>query len=125
EHDEDEGGNYSGALQQRINRFLESLEEKPKEKVEVKNVTPKPYLGIQVQQLKDGLSVIKVVENSPAHKAGLAIGDTIKAINGVTLDSEKALHNFMGSSSPDSKVTVTVLREGKEFAVEATLGVRQ
>lgn len=121
-----EGGYYGAALQERVDRFLQSLNENSKETNQTENApTPKPYLGIQVAESKDGLNVVKVVDNSPAQKAGLAIDDVVKAINGVALENEEAMRFFMASAAPNSKVTLTVLRQEKEFTVEATLGARQ
>lgn len=73
----------------------------------------------------DGVLIVKVMEDSPAEKAGLADGDVILEFDGQKLADYKALTKVVRAASPGDKVPVVVMRDGKkqEFVVE--LGERE
>lgn len=62
-----------------------------------------------------------VVNNSPAAKAGLKEKDIITAVNGVKIGSAGSLSTLIGEYKPGDTVQLTVIREGKEIAVNVTL----
>lgn len=94
------------------------------------------YLGVQtVDVSKDnyskfglrevrGVAVEKVVENSPAAAAGLRDGDVIIRFNGEPITSTRKLTRMVSEVAPDHSVRVTVLRNGNEQELTATLGKR-
>lgn len=63
-----------------------------------------------------------VVKDSPAAKAGLKDKDIITAINGVKIGASGTLSDLIGEYKPGDTVQLTVIREGKEIAVNVTLG---
>lgn len=63
-----------------------------------------------------------VVEGGPAQKAGLQNGDIILKIDDQKLDTTNNLTSLIGQKSPGDKVTLLVLRDGKEIKIEAVLG---
>ena len=87
-----------------------------------------------------GVLVIQVTADSPAEKAGLqgsntqvdlngeqaqVGGDVITAIGGQPVKQFEDLATYLvGSTSVGDKVTLTILRDGKEQTVEATLAAR-
>lgn len=79
-------------------------------------------LGIEVA-MEDGLvKVVTPIEDSPAYKAGLKSGDLISKlddtqIRGLTLND--AVKKMRGT--PDTKITLTVLRKGEEKPLTFTL----
>ena len=83
------------------------------------------YVGIGVYIAQntqtDEIIVIGVIEDSPAHKAGLLAGDIIKKIDGVEYTGEdltQASNKMKGIEG--TKVTVTVERDGKESDIDIT-----
>jgi len=94
------------------------------------------YLGVQTQEvnkenfskfgLRDvrGVAVEKVSENSPAAAAGIQAGDVIVKFNGEEVTSARKLTRLIGEVDPDHQARVTILRNGNEQEITATLGKR-
>jgi len=76
--------------------------------------------------LKDmnGVIVNSVQAGGSAEKAGLKQGDVITKLNGVTVTDSNAFRNRIASTQPGTSVTLTVLRDGHEQELSATLGER-
>lgn len=62
-----------------------------------------------------------IVNDTPASKAGLKDKDIITAINGVKVGTAGSLGNLIGEYKPGDTVQLTVVREGKEIAINVTL----
>jgi serine protease Do len=94
------------------------------------------YLGVQTEDVtKDnfgkyglrevrGVAVEKVVEGSPAEKAGIQNGDVIVRLNNEEVTSVRKLTRLLGEVAVDHQAKVTVLRNGTEREITATLGKR-
>lgn len=63
-----------------------------------------------------------IITGSPADKAGLKDKDIITAVNGVKVGAAGSLSSLTGEYKPGDIVQLTVIREGKEIAVNLTLG---
>jgi serine protease Do len=61
-----------------------------------------------------GVLVEEVVEKTAAAEAGIKPGDIITEVNGKPTKEPRALKLMVGEMSPGTKVTVKVLRDGKE-----------
>jgi serine protease Do/serine protease DegQ len=73
-----------------------------------------------------GALVSRVVEGSPADKAGVRVGDVITSVNGQPVRSNSELRNAIGLSSVGDRIDIGLLREGKPLkllAVIATVAV--
>jgi S1-C subfamily serine protease len=100
----------------------------------------RPYLGVRYVQLTDdyayeldletkrGAYILpgrdgrpSILPNSPAMEAGLKEGDIITEVNGVGIDEKHSLVSLIGSHKVGDKVTLTIVRDGREQTVEATL----
>ena len=68
-----------------------------------------------------GILVSKVVDNSPAYGV-LEKGDIIIGMNGETIKTMDEFINFMNRTKPGERLTLTVLRNGKEIRLHLTLG---
>lgn len=94
------------------------------------------YLGVQTEEVtKDnfakyglrevrGVAIEKVVEGSPAEKAGLQSGDVIVRFNNEEVTSMRKLTRLLGEVSADHQAKLTVIRSGGEREITATLGKR-
>ncbi|MEP6925264.1 MAG: DegQ family serine endoprotease [Pyrinomonadaceae bacterium] len=73
--------------------------------------------------LKDirGVIINSVRQGSPADKAGVKQGDVVVAINNVPVTDNNELRNRVAQSAPGSQINLTVLRDGKEQNLTATL----
>lgn len=69
-----------------------------------------------------GVIVNSVELGGPGEKAGLKQGDVILALNGERVDDNNVLRNKIASTQPGSEVTLTILRDGSEKQLKATLG---
>ncbi|MFB0506893.1 MAG: M20/M25/M40 family metallo-hydrolase, partial [Thermodesulfobacteriota bacterium] len=67
----------------------------------------------------DGYRLSGVVPGSPAESAGLKEGDVIVGIGSDAVHNLKALSDILKSLNPGDRVSITLLREGKEMTVEA------
>jgi S1-C subfamily serine protease len=89
------------------------------------------YLGISTQSVRlpenlgleqrRGLMIIAVEENSPAAKAGLALGDTLISFDGHAVEHPAVLAS---SLTMGQSVTVKILRGGQLHDMSVTVGER-
>ena len=70
-----------------------------------------------------GYKIYKVIEGSPAQKAGLQPGDILYALNGVRLakENDAALAKARKEWKPGQSVTYTIKREGVDREITLTL----
>lgn len=84
------------------------------------------WLGVQIQEIDEDLAnslgidsdvggalIAEVVDDSPADKADLRVGDVITAFDGEKVDSPKALGALVADANPDDKASVAIVRDGK------------
>ena len=62
-----------------------------------------------------------IINNTPASKAGLKDKDIVTAINGIKIGSAGSLSSLIGEFKVGDTVQLTVVREGKEIAINVTL----
>ena len=65
--------------------------------------------------------VTQVEPDSPGAKAGLQIGDVITEIDGQKVSDAGELQVLVGQKQPGSKITLSVLRNGKSMTIPVTL----
>lgn len=94
------------------------------------------YLGIETVEVSNenfgkyglpsvrGVAVEKVVEGSPAEKAGLQSGDVIVRVNGDEITSTRKLTRLVSEIAPDHTARITVFRGGSERELSVTVGKR-
>jgi S1-C subfamily serine protease len=96
------------------------------------------FIGIQYQQLTTrqaaqlglptgttGIIVTQVVPGSPADQARIRSNDIITKVNDQAIDAEHPLPSVMVKFRPGDRVKLTFIRDGKEQAVDLTLGQPQ
>lgn len=72
-----------------------------------------------------GVVVNNIVKDSPAEKAQLQTGDIIIKKDGKAIDNWDNFRNEVAKIPPGQKITLTVVRDGKEKDVEVELAARE
>jgi Do/DeqQ family serine protease len=83
------------------------------------NSEPAKELGIKETK---GVGVAQVQPGSAADRAGLRKGDVITSFNGVEMTDPNVFRNLVASTAPGTDVSLTVIRDGREQQIRATLG---
>ncbi len=68
-----------------------------------------------------GAVLTQVEPDSPGAQAGLRIGDVVSEIDGQKVEDAGQLQVAVGEKEPGTKITLGVLRDGKEITVPVTL----
>lgn len=86
-------------------------------------VQPLDSLNSQALKLPDsrGALVNEVVSGSAAARAGVQVGDVIRSVNGTAVNTYSDLPPLIGALPPGSRVTIGLIRDGKQREVSATL----
>ncbi len=87
----------------------------------MQNLTPElsRAFGLDMHQ---GVVISQVIENSAASEAGLQAGDVVAEIDGKPVKSASAMRNMVGLMRVGQKMDITVIRDGRKLALEATIG---
>jgi len=79
-------------------------------------------IGVELQRQPDGsLRIIAAIDDTPAARAGLRGGDVIIAIDGQPFDPSEGDTSTPLRGPAGSKVTLTVLREGRDQPFDVTV----
>lgn len=94
------------------------------------------FLGVQMTELSSelrthfgvpedaGVMVSKVVDDSPASRAGVQVGDVISAVDGEAVSSSRSLARAIGSREDGEAVILEIWRGGIVETLTATLEER-
>ena len=87
--------------------------------VAILDVTPDlaQNLGLAINR---GALVNRVEQGSPADKAGIKAGDVVVALDGAEVEGSSNLRNRIGLMPPNTKVKLSILRDGEAREVEVT-----
>ena len=92
------------------------------------------WLGVVIQELSKELAesfqyndtkgalVSEIAEDGPAAKGGLRQGDIITEFNGKQITSVNDLRNLVAAQRPETRVAITLIRDGKQKQIRLTLG---
>ena len=89
--------------------------------VNIQSITPELAKALGVEDSKGAL-VADVTPGSPAEKGGLKRGDIITGYDGKDVKDHRGLPAMVAATPVDEKVTVTVMRDGKERKLSVTVG---
>jgi len=91
------------------------------------------YIGVMIQSITPALAqefnlkaptgalIGDVVANGPADQAGFKDGDVVTEFNGQKITDSRQLQLTVAETSPGSKVTVKILRDGDSKTLEVTV----
>jgi serine protease Do len=94
------------------------------------------YLGVYLEEVtpdrakelglseERGAIVTKVIEGSPADKAGLKENDVVVSFNDRRIDSVREFQRLLGETPPDRNVKIEIVRGGSRQTLAATLSKR-
>lgn len=102
----------------------------------------RPYLGIQYVSITPAVKEeydltvdrgdyvtsergASVQKNGPADRAGIEDGDVITAVNGFKVGEVATVSTLISEYQPGEEVSLTIVRDGKEQKLTATLGTYQ
>ncbi len=89
---------------------------------------PRGWIGAAMQPVRTdeggGLLLVSIEKDTPAAKAGLLLGDVIVAIDGKNLESFDQLLDVLSGDSVGKKVSLDVVRAGKQRKIEVVIGER-
>ncbi len=113
--------------------MAKSIVEQLKDKGEV----TRGWLGVGIQDLtpelaeyygmekRKGVLVTQVFEDDPADKAGIKKNDIIVALNGQMVSTGRELSAIVANTPVGGKTKITLVRNGKEKTVTATVAKRE
>lgn len=89
--------------------------------------TSSGFLGIVPgsRTTSGGVTINEIVGNSGAEKAGLLAGDVIIALDGKKVENHTDITSVISAKKPNESIGVTILRNGSEQVIFATLGAKQ
>jgi C-terminal processing protease CtpA/Prc len=79
------------------------------------------FLGASVEEVVGGIRVREVAKDSPADKAGLAVGDPIVEIDGKPVATVRQFLDALRPAKPDQMVKFTVDQDGLRKTLEIKL----
>ncbi|HEX3558479.1 MAG TPA: DegQ family serine endoprotease [Pyrinomonadaceae bacterium] len=88
--------------------------------VGIQSVTADIAQNLDLREVRGAL-VNEVQPGSPAAGAGVRRGDVIVAFNGAPVGDYNSFRNMVARTQPGTPVTFTVLRDGRELQLRATL----
>lgn len=104
------------------------------EQLKSKGHVTRGWLGILIQDVNRELAesfgmkkpmgavVLKIMEDSPAEKAGFKIGDVVVEFDGKSIHRSSDLPIAVGSTPIGQRATVRVIREGKSVTLKVKIG---
>ena len=79
------------------------------------------YLGIGMEEAPQGIRVLRVLRNMPAHLSGLQRGDIIIGYNGKKVADSDEFKMWIADSQVGKESRITVLRDGHERIFNVTI----
>lgn len=88
--------------------------------VTIQNITEELAKNLDLKETR-GVIVSGVRSGSASDKAGVKRGDVIVAINGEKIEDNNSLRNKVAGTTPGSEISITIIRNGEEQQLKATL----
>ena len=133
--DEDGDGEEGNSIRRRIHRVMQRAAEGGRDLHLAHGGGA--FLGVQLSDLTAelrthfgvpddaGVMVGKVVDGSPAFRAGVEVGDIVSAVDGVAVDSASSLARAIRGHGDGDTVVLEVWRDGQVQKISAALEERE
>lgn len=105
-----------------VQRLIRAAEEGTSRKSVIILKRLRPTVGMILNPTPEGITVSRVHEDSPAEKAGIRVGDTVLAADGVKIRSVYQAVRPMLYKQPGDKMEFVIDHQGDVRAVEVVLG---
>lgn len=83
---------------------------------------PRGFFGVELKQSDTGVTVARVLEGSPASKAGIQAGDRLVKLKHEKIDLVSDLTRAIGKRTAGATLILLIDRAGKEQSIELELG---
>ena len=87
-------------------------------------VMPIPYLGVDLETVDGGARITGVYPETGAAAAGLKVGDVIRSLGGVAVDSKPAVGRTLRTHRIGETIPIVVVRGRETLTIPATPGPR-
>jgi C-terminal processing protease CtpA/Prc len=74
--------------------------------------------------VSEGVRILEVIEQCPAHQAGLLEGDVILRIDGLDVSGPETLRELMVDKKPGDSTKLEISRQGEIQVIQIQLGSR-
>jgi serine protease Do len=88
-------------------------------------VEARGFLGVGHEMTDAGVAVTQVIPDSAASSAGIEVGDVIRKVDDVPIDTSMRLVEAVGNHKPGDTIVLHIERDGKQLEMEAALGTRR
>jgi len=88
---------------------------------QAQDLTPDLAQAFKLDPNASGAVVVKVIPGSPAEKAGLKVGDVVRAVNKRPVAKADDLHNIIGLLRVGTEVNLTILRNSQQRVIIAKI----
>lgn len=78
-------------------------------------------IGVVLHRADAGLTVVALRPGGPAARAGVRVGDVVRAYNGVPVRGLREFQRLMLDSPPGSEATLQLLRDGEERSIRVPI----
>lgn len=89
------------------------------------NLAQRGWVGVELERSEAGpMTVLKVVDDSPAARAGLLVGDVLVGVNGFRFGeaTQEEIAEATSGMAPGTRLRYRIERDGRERTVNVTLG---
>ncbi len=116
------GGQITSNMHVPVDTYRETWDRLVSSEVFNGNEVGKPYFGFQLDQLDKDCIITKIVEDSPAAKAGLKIDDVIKKFDGKDVADVDALRELFEKKKPNEEAMFEIQRGDKTLKLKVIVG---
>ena len=85
-------------------------------------LTPRLAASFSLPSDTQGIIITQILPGSPAAQSGLKVNDVITKVNAQQIDGTHPISSILLHTRPGDRVTLTIIRDGKQQTVDLTLG---